>query len=296
MSDGPSSRPLQRWRQRGGGFLARSFSSAREASSPNGQLAQVEVQEDLQRFATSFIERITQVTDAWTQDRRSPLHELALRRALYCSSAALDIAAGSDPEVSLLDMVVFVTLCRDACASQWTHVAGDEAEGLLDVLNTASQEIWALVRKLLDPQQEEQLKELIERWQRAHPEQSRVEGVRFTEFSSLARDAHRIGAESGLSARVKSVTARADQALLLGERAMFLAPRVPFIIRLQARVGVLEVLDDATARLMQLDPARALATVQAQLTRTAERLLWKAGAIGAGLIALFWAGYFLVVR
>jgi hypothetical protein len=278
------------------------------------------------------------------------------------------------------------------CASRWVSLAGESVHELLTVLTTASDEVWSIARKILTPEQEVRLARMIASWQEENPDQHRVEGIRFVEFSAMARDAHRIGEASGLLSPVKAVTARADQALLLGERAMFLAPRIPFLIRLHTRVGALEVLDDVTSKLAHVegllrkvtelepmlhhtnellrragdltvqagttigaarelsdtalpllqgaerllaggpehtampnrvellmrasdgllarvhellgrvtalvgdDPAQALAAVEGSVTRSAEQLLWKAGAVGAALIALFWAGYFLAVR
>lgn len=46
-----------------------------------------------------------------------------------------------------------------------------------------------------------------------------------------------------------------DQAMLMGERAFFVAHRLPFLLRLQARVGVQETLTDT---LSQLDNVKSL--------------------------------------
>ena len=72
-------------------------------------------------------------------------------------------------------------------------------------------------------------------------------GVRTARGRGLRRTAAQRAARSW--ARCARATKTADQALLLSERAMFLATRLPFVIRLQARIGVQESISDTLARL-----------------------------------------------
>jgi hypothetical protein len=113
----------------------------------------------------------------------------------------------------------------------------------------------------LTPEQEQWLLDAIRAWRSQHPDQTRVAGVRFAEFSKLTADRQGRTDASGILAGVRSATRTADAALLLGERGMFLAPRMPYIARLHARLGVYEILRDS---LMQLDRFEAL------LQRTSE--------------------------
>ena len=109
--------------------------------------------------------------------------------------------------------------------------------------------------KFLDRQQQADLRELVSAWQYEHPDQYRVEGVRFQEFSEHAgqiEDA-RTKKARGLLGQVQSATMAADQALVISERAFFVAHRMPFLIRLQARLGVQETLSDTLARLDDVD-------------------------------------------
>jgi hypothetical protein len=57
----------------------------------------------------------------------------------------------------------------------------------------------------------------------------------------------------GLLSQVKGVTQTADQALLLGDRAMFLMHRMPFLIRAQARLGVQETMSDTLGQLSDFE-------------------------------------------
>src|SRR5262245_42986275 len=67
-----------------------------------------ELQQELQRFTTQFADRITQATDVLEQSPRAEVRDEALRKNLLYVSSAMEIATGPFPEVSLLDMIVFI--------------------------------------------------------------------------------------------------------------------------------------------------------------------------------------------
>ena len=95
--------------------------------------------------------------------------------------------------------------------------------------------------------QERRVLDMVEAWRKRNPKRTNVAAVRLTDFSSHAGDAAVASAEasSGLLSNVKSVTRIADQGLLLAERGVFLVQRMPFLLRLQVRVGAREVTGDA---------------------------------------------------
>jgi hypothetical protein len=244
--------------------LARGLGLGKDEGETGSQVAsgqhlvsQAEIQQDLQRFFARFSERMTQATQEIVGvGPSSKLYEPALRHALLATSSGLDITAGPTPEVNLLDMIVFLTLSREAFERHYVpNVFGAAGEDIARAFRTSEQEIWQLGRKVLKPEQETLLHEAIRAWQAEHPEQTRVAGVRFAEFSGLAADARHRTQASGILAGVRSATHTADAALLLGERAMFLAPRIPFVVRLHARLGTHEIMADSLA---QLDRVEAL--------------------------------------
>jgi hypothetical protein len=62
---------------------------------------------------------------------------------------------------------------------------------------------------------------------------------------------------------VKAATQAADQAILLAERGLFLANRMPFLFRLQARLGAREVLGDTVQTIGEFDAlAKSLRDLQ----------------------------------
>jgi hypothetical protein len=213
----------------------------------------VELQQDLQRYAAQFAETVTQAMEELERSPDQRISDEALRRNLAYASAAIDIATGPFPEVNLLDMIVFVRLSRSAADRYWVpEVYGEAGTRLVDAFQRVEQELWRIADKVLDGDRKNDVLSLADDWLADNPGQVRVEGVRLTDFSVLAGEAARGRADRarGLLSSVRSATQSADQALLLAEQAMFLAHRIPFLVRLHARVAAREIVSDAVDRLL----------------------------------------------
>jgi hypothetical protein len=214
----------------------------------------VELQQDLQRYAAQFTETVTQAMEELERSPDRRISDEALRRNVAYASAAIDIATGPFPEVNLLDMIVFVHLSRSAADRYWVpDVYGAEAgTRLVDAFQRVEQELWRIADKALDGERKNDVLSLADDWLTDNPGQVRVEGIRLTDFSALAGEAARARAERarGLLSSVRSATQSADQALLLAEQAMFLAHRIPFLVRMHARIAAREIVSDAVDRLL----------------------------------------------
>lgn len=246
--------------------------------------SQAELQHDVQRFVQRFTESVVQAAERLV-DATNVLHtEAAVRRAVLCGGNALEIATGPMPELNLLDMLVFVSLLRGAFTEHWQpKVFQERGAPMLDALTTMEAEAWELSEKYLLPNQRERLRQEIQRWQAAHPGQYRVESVRLADFAELAARADRTQGERSLLEDMHSAAKIADQALLFGDRALFWAQHAPSIIRLQVRLGALEVSTDALRQLEQsrvllerggelLQQTQALAPLLAQTTQLTREL------------------------
>jgi hypothetical protein len=155
-------------------------------------------------------------------------------------------------------------LCRNSVERHWVpDVFGARGAQLAEVFTRSERDVWTIAAKVMTPAQQADLHALIDQWRSEHPDQVRVEGVRFTDFSVHAGqvEAGRAKSVRGLFGGVRSATNAADRALLLADRAMFLAHRMPFLIRAQARLGAQEMMDDAFSRVDDVD---------ALLSRTSE--------------------------
>jgi hypothetical protein len=80
---------------------------------------ELELQKELQRFATLFGDRITQATETLERVPRADVRDAALKKCLLYATSALEIATGSTSEINLLDMFVFIRLCRAAVDKHW---------------------------------------------------------------------------------------------------------------------------------------------------------------------------------
>lgn len=217
---------------------------------------QAELQQALQRSAAQFQSRIGQVSMDAIQHAGIQQQDLILRQALLYQSSVLDIATGPEPEVNLLDMVVFAELSAAVLKTYWTSERlGDASRAFSDAFESLERDVRRLVDRVLSPEQRALLQRLIDAWLAQNPHQRVVEGVRLVAIGRVAGDAadERGNAARGLLSSVKSATRAADRALLLAERALFLSQRVPFLLRAHARLGAREMTGDARVLLDDMD-------------------------------------------
>lgn len=259
------------------------------AAAEGSSISQAELQEGLQRVTSQFIERSVQAFEQLRADARPELLQSSLWHMLRLSSSALDIATGQYPEVNLLDLMVFFRLSRLKVEEYWVpHVYGLNGEELLQALRRAEEDLMQVAQKVATEEQQHQIEELVDAWRKDNPGQIYVERVRLTEFSQRA--GHWVGERTeGLLSSVRSAVASADQAVLMGNRALLLAKTMPALMRLQARLGAQEVLSDSLSR---LKVSHAYPQVE-QLIWTVTRALV---VVGAAWATSWWGGYRLAHR
>jgi hypothetical protein len=253
---------------------------------------ELELQQHLQRFTTQFADRVTQATE--TLERSSPpgVRDEALRKNLLYVSSALEIATGPDPEINLLDMVVFVRLSRAALEHHWIpEVYRENGAELLEVFARSEEELGAVTEAALSPSQRAQLAHLVDAWLEENPAQIRVEGVRLADFAAAAGSAaaERAIEAKGLLSSVTTASHAANQALLLSERGLFLFHRLPFLWRLQARLAARDMLADAVAQLLE-GPQAPVARMRRQARDIARRGSRSLAILAATGTLLWWLG------
>jgi hypothetical protein len=242
---------------------------------------ELELQQELERFTTQFSDRITQATATLERSGRDGVSDEALRKNLLYVSSAIEIATGPDPEINLLDMLVFIHLSRTILERHWIpRLYGQQGAELGEVFAKAEQELSNVADRAIGAAKREQVIALVDSWLAENPAQIRVEGVRLADFSAAAGSAaaERSLQVKGLLSSVKLAARTANQAMLLSERGLFLVHRLPFLWRLQARLAAREMMSDAVARLTE-GPQAPLP----KLTREAGRLAWR-GMLCIGLL------------
>lgn len=212
-------------------------------SSSNGhrQVTQAELQEDLFRFVSRLAPRLREAS-LELEAPQSKFRYLSLNHRLNYISSALDIALGPSPEANLLDMITLIELSKSVIDRYWVpKVYGRMGLPLKEAFDTSSQEIWKIGDKVLNPHQRQVLESIIHKWIQENPNQIFVESVRLSQFSFKAGEKAKESEVGGLFASVGQATVAADEAVLLGQRALYYAQRVPFLMRLQAQASLQEL-------------------------------------------------------
>jgi len=248
------------------------------------------LQEQLQRFTTRFIDRVTQATEALDRSPSAKVRDSALRKNLLYVSSALEIATGPVSEINLLDMFVFVRLCRAVLENHLVPALyGEHGAELVEAFVRSDDELAEIATRGLDGVRRAELASLVETWLAENPDQTRVEGVRLADFSGAAGAAAtgRILQVSGLLSSVKTATRAANEAMLLVERGLFLFHRLPFLWRLQARLGAREMLEDSLVQLVE-GPRAPVARMKTGARRIARHAATYAAVIGGVTLLVAW--------
>jgi len=141
-------------------------------------------------------------------------------------------------------------------------------------MDKSSEDVWQVARRVLSAPDEQHLREIIQRWRDENPEQLHVSAMRLPNFANPggAGFGTTSAEASGLFSGVKRAVQSADQVRLLAERAVFAAQRLPFLMRMQARLASQQLLAD-----VHTDLAPTFAT--------ARRLL-RGAVLGAAVVGL----------
>jgi hypothetical protein len=230
------------------------------SSLTSSQATGGELQNQLMRFEGRFSSRVSSAYRPLEKEALAP--EVRLRATmdeLGFLSAALDIAVGSSPEIDLLDMVTMVALGRDASGAYWkAHAPPERARALEEAFDASLDDIRTIARVVLTPDMEKELFGIIGDWRRQHPDQLGVAAVRLSEYTAPA-----FAAKGGLEKRassflstVRGATRTADDAVLLGGRALYAAQRLPFLVRMHVQAATRDILLDVEQSMNDIE-ARA---------------------------------------
>ncbi len=194
-------------------------------------MTEAELQSQVMSFADRFASYILQSYEDF--DALAPpleLRRVILRNAVFSASSAFTIAAETDPDAALLDMVVMVTLGHLIYQEHWIPRLGEAIVPMEQGFLQARQDIWQIAARLLDSTQQQELLTLIEEWRQEHPGNLAFSYVRFSDFANLRRSATgRSPAPRGLLRAVEMATRQADEIRLVAERNIFLATRLPLL-------------------------------------------------------------------
>lgn len=201
-------------------------------------------------------------------------YERVLAQSLMRNSfgAAAEIAAGPNPDIALLDLLVLVSLQRKTFERHWMpNVWGSSrSEKPLIRLISIEHELWRRSGSILSKDQKSVLRRLIDTWLENNPDRIVVELTRFDEFANARHIPNLTDREeaSGLLSDVADAVSAIDDALLFGERSLWYAGRMSYILGEQAELTAYRIL--ATPELQSLlDKAQGMEASIAKLSATA---------------------------
>jgi hypothetical protein len=159
--------------------------------------------------------------------------EMATRLAL--SSSIVAIAMQPDAVDALADLLTFTTLTTDA---QRVAALGKEAESyearLLRALEQNDVDAWRVAERWVNEPTRIAFREHILSWKGSRSSAAEVAFVRLADVKRAGSTS--VESDSGLFDSLHAATQQFDQTRMFAERSLFLAQRMPFLMRLQAEV------------------------------------------------------------
>jgi hypothetical protein len=226
------------------------------------EMLRAEVMRVADRYAATMAQEADRIRDAEGGQR---LGYFATGWKLGTRTAALQIAMGENAVENLLDMLVLTSLTRHSVESYWApkFLGGARADGLLAASRAFEDQIWKASARVLTPEQRESLRALIEEWIAQNPDQTYVWEIRFTGFSGQrAEELERVATTGGLLAEAQRAMETVDEVRVLSERMAYYLLRAPTIARLQAEMGVHNVLETAQIGRLMDDLHRTTGAVE----------------------------------
>jgi hypothetical protein len=244
VTDGCS---LLRAPSRGTKALVRKVEGTIGMKPPTNALATL--QTVVMREADGYVSAISQATDDFaakvgTVEARSA----GLQWKLHQGTSAFAIAAGDNPTLNAVDLVVLASLSRHVMENYWVKQRfGQSAAPLLTVHRNLETNAWALAAQVLTWEQQTGLKDLIREWMEQHPAQHYVGAVRIREFMDVVGQNAAPGQTgnpnsvlnllnldpfSGIDPAVREI----EQTRYFAERLMYYVERAPMLLSWQVEV------------------------------------------------------------
>jgi hypothetical protein len=217
-----------------------SVAAVRQAEQAGIKRQQLEV--EIRRFADRYGTVMSLEADRIMDRAGTPeLRWFATGIKLSIREAVLDIAVGPNAVENLLDMLVLTTLQRQDLETHWVpkFLGPKLGQGLLNAARQHEEEIWDIAQNVLNAKQQTELRELIQEWREAHPNQHYTYGVRFAGFSGQrAQDLGQVRQTGGLLGEVAQARETVDEVRQFSERLLYYLQRAPSLTRLEAEFGM----------------------------------------------------------
>ncbi len=253
-------------------------------------------------FADKYMQMIGQAADTLQKKHPDPEARsgiLALK--LFPCSAAFSIAMDSNPHRTLLDMVVLVHLQGRVWRTSIPQRFGESAPAFMAVQRTLEDDIDEIALKVMTREKLDQLKALVDEWRRKHPDQRYVSYIRMENFEDLITSVNMPGKGGpGLSigtllsvfqlVNIDEASRSMDQVRTTAEKGIFLAERMPTLLRWQTQMLFYELVSSPETKQL-IATSQSLRETLDRAPVIGRRLIWEAvlGMIVVALVVFFLA-------
>jgi hypothetical protein len=240
------------------------------------------LQTEVLRFADNYVTSVAAASDALAAGVGSrDVMVRALKWKLGQANAAYADATGENPVWNALDLTVLAMVSRMVVTHpDVRREFGPAADPLVATHQDLEKSAWALARTFLTAEQVEELKNLVEEWRRANPNERSVTGARFREFAINLGKYSPTGARNKPTsifsmlyldpfAGLDPTTVAIDQSRELAERVVAYAERLPTLVRWQAELLALQVAQQPAAQDISSDLGRTSRAIDS-ISKTAE--------------------------
>ena len=258
----------------------------RDRAAEERAAALLQIQLSVMRFADEYTAWITERVGVFQQSTDDPVERLAAQSWLVSqATSAFTIAAGPNPELNTIDMLVFATLSRMVIEDRWVgELYGPRAEGLLAAHKALESRAWNFAPQLLSEAQIMELRTGIEAWHRKNPVVRAVPFIHFEDFA-FATGATPTGTTSSGSifsflgidplSNLDPAVRELAQTRQLAERAVYYGQRAPKLISMEAQRLAFElaVTPESAVLLENVDRVGGAAQTASTLAADLPRLL-----------------------
>jgi hypothetical protein len=234
------------------------------------------------RYADGYVATVAQAIDDYTQGPISPEARIeAVRWKLGQGTSAYVDASGANPILNVLDLVVLATVSRMVMEDEVARVFGTNGLPLLEAHRRLETNAWRGVSRVLKPEQQEQLRQMIQEWRRQNPGQRYIAATRFRELAVAIGQTPQPTTSSPNSifsllyldplAGLDPTAAAIQETRQLAERAMYYSQRMPTLLNWQVQLLSLQLVAQPESKQILSDAERLTRSTEA-FARVADQL------------------------
>ena len=254
--------------------------SLKPAAGEPISLALLEV--EAMRFADSYASLNAEAADDFVAKAATPQARIAgVKWKLSQATAAYIDASGPNAVLNALDLVVLATASRMVIESYGREVFGEPTVAVLEVQRRLETNAWDLVDRVLNPDQQKELMDMIQAWRRQNPDQRHVEAIRFRELAVAVGKAQQVETPPPNSvfsllflnplSGLDPTTVAIQETRQLAERAMYYSQRLPTLLDWQVQLLSLQLVNQPETKQILSDTERLTRSTEA-FARLADQL------------------------